>query len=81
MKKLRTTAGAVVLITILGTFAFGDSPCPLPEPGQTDTPPCAVVSGLADDATEVGQTQTQSLSDPVYIASFVEQTLVALLLF
>lgn len=81
MKKLRTTAGAVVLITILGTIAFGDSPCPLPQPGQTDTPPCAVVNESTDDVTEVGQTLAQSLSGTVDTASFVEQTLIALLLF
>ncbi len=81
MKKLRTTAAAIVLITILGTVALGDSPCPLPQPGQTDTPPCTAVNGIADDATEVQQTVTQALSDTVDTASFVEQTLIALLLF
>ena len=85
MKKLKATAAAVMLIATLGTVAFGDQgvtpSCPSPQPGQTDTPPCTAVNGLADGTAELGQTLTQSVADAIDTTSNVEQAIITFLLF
>ena len=49
MKNLRKLGAAVVLTLALALSAFAGEiptpPCAIPEPGQTETPPCAAAPG------------------------------------
>jgi hypothetical protein len=57
MRLLKKIAAAGVLLCVLSLSAF---PCALPEPGQTDTPPCAMAPAPdpGTPTTVLGQIET-----------------------
>ena len=63
MKNLKRLGAAIALTLALGISAFADGPpCAPPEPGQSQTPPCA--SGqAAPDPTAPGQLETPPAAD------------------
>jgi|GEM_PF-1561414 len=52
MQKLRTLLLATALTVSFASTMYADGgglPCPPPEPGQTNTPPCATAQRASDD--------------------------------
>jgi len=62
MKNLRKLGNTVVLTLALGLFAFAGETrtlaCGSPDPGQIDTPPCAMAQAPTPDDTVPGQVDT-----------------------
>ena len=81
MKKLKRIGVAVVWTAILGIGAYGDSPCPPPAPGQTDTPPCSTTYVVGDEVADTGQTSTPPNSDSTDVVAVIEDVIIRLLLF
>lgn len=83
MKNFKAIAAVLVLIVVLGTTGgqILASPCPLPEPGQTDTPPCTSTQLVTEDITVSKQLETSSASDAFDSASAIGEAAIAFLLF
>ncbi len=67
MKSLKRLGVTVALTFVLAVFAFAGetstSPCAPPDPGITETPPCAVAQLTPDDSLAPGQTSTPPTSN------------------
>jgi hypothetical protein len=73
MKNLKRLGLSLTLISILAVAAFAGEtpggPCAPPEPGQTNTPPCAVVPG---DSVAPGETSSSPASNAADTASVTD---------
>jgi len=71
MNNLRRLGVALTLTLILGASAFA---CETPNPGQIQTPPCAIASpiGESDDPIDPAETPTSSESSPGTESSVAE---------
>lgn len=67
MRDLRKLTAAVVLTLALSLSAFAGQtstpPCPLPEPGQIETPPCGAAPG------DIGTPEVTSISSGDVVTS------------
>jgi hypothetical protein len=68
MKKLAKLAAVVGLTLSLGLVALGGEtqtqPCPPPDPGETNAPPCSTANLTGDDSqTELQTVQTSDSID------------------
>jgi hypothetical protein len=81
MTNLKKITAAVLLTFLIGTVGFAGGPCPPPDPGQIETPPCASAQVVTDDLNVAGQLETPPASNTFDITSAVEEALIAFLLF
>jgi hypothetical protein len=70
MKTLKRLSVSAALTFVLAVAALAGEtqapPCSPPDPGITETPPCATTQLVPDDSTQPGQTETQpSTADTV----------------
>jgi len=84
MNNLRRLVVTICLTSVLAITAFAGetpTPCAPPDPGATQTPPCAIAQTATDDSTVPGQTETMPASDTTYVVSVVEDALLQFLMF
>jgi hypothetical protein len=86
MSDLRRLVVTLCLTSVLAITAFAGEtptgPCPPPDPGETQSPPCSAAPLATDDSTNHGQTGTMPASDTtLYVVSVVEETLLQFLMF
>ena len=75
MQKLKSLALAVSLTVTFAVTASADDRCGPPEPGQTNTPPCAIAQQTLDDEL----TQDQSTAPSNYSVDVVTELAIGLL--
>ena len=86
MNNLRRLVVTLCLTSVLAITAFAGEtptgPCAPPDPGATQTPPCAMAQPATDDSTDPGETHGPPASDTtVDVVSVVEETLLQFLMF
>jgi hypothetical protein len=85
MKNLKRLGVAFALTLVLGVSAFAGEvnspPCAPPDPGITETPPCAAAPLSSDDSTAPGQVDTPPASNTVDILAVVDAAMNLLLFF
>ncbi len=85
MKNLKKLGVAFALTFVLSLSAFAGEmntpPCAPPEPGITETPPCAAAPLSADDSAAPGDILTPPASNTVDILAVVDAAMNMLLLF
>ena len=75
------------LTSVLAVTAFAGetpTPCAPPDPGATQTPPCATAQLATDDSSNPGQTETPPAADAsstVDVVSVAEEALLQFLMF
>jgi hypothetical protein len=83
MNNLKKLVVAFCLMSVLAITAVGGEipspPCPPPDPGEIQTPPCSTAQLTTDDPTNPGETQTPPPAETVVITSFVDAAVGALL--
>ena len=83
MSNLKRLVVTICLISILAMTALAgetpNSPCPPPEPGDIQSPPCASASLTTDDPTNPGETQTPPAAETVVITTIADAAVGALL--
>jgi len=75
MQKLKSLALIASLTVTFAVTAAADDRCGPPEPGQTNTPPCAVVQQTLDDQV----TQNESTTPLDYSVDVVTELAIGLL--
>ena len=87
MNNLRRLVVTLCLTSVLTVTAFAGEtsgpPC-TPDPGTTQSPPCATAQLATDDSSNPGQTETPPASDTSNtfdVVSFAEETLLQFLIF
>ena len=87
MNNLRRLVATLCLTSVLAITAFAGetpTPCAPPNPGETESPPCAIAQMTTDDSSNPGQTETPPASDTSNtfdVVSFAEETLLQFLMF
>jgi hypothetical protein len=85
LKNLRKLSTAVLLTLVLAVAAFAGEiptpPCAPPDPGITETPPCAAAQMSPDDSTAPGETSTPPASNTVDFLAVVDAAMSLLLSF
>ncbi len=85
MKNLKRLSVSAVLTFVLAVAAFAGEtsspPCAPPDPGITETPPCATTQLTPDDSATPGQTDTPpSSSDTVSLGDVAVDVLQSVLM-
>jgi hypothetical protein len=84
MNSLNRLSAAVVLTLVLSVSVFAGEiqtpPCPAPDPGILDTPPCAA-RAASDDSVVPSETETPPASNTMDVLSVAEAAMNLMLLF
>lgn len=76
MKSLKRLGISIALTFVLAAAAFGGEPptgpCAPPEPGQTNTPPCAAAQVVPGDAVALEDTNGPPVSNAANAPSVTE---------
>ena len=82
MNNLKRLVVAFCLVSALAITALGaetQPPCAPPNPGETESPPCATAQLATDDPINPGETETPPAADRVAINTIVDAAVGVLL--
>jgi len=77
MKSLKRLSAAIALTFVFAFAAFAD--CPLPVPGEVNTPPCSSAQKTPDEPTVPGEIQTPPASNAENVFTISDATIGLLL--
>ena len=84
MNNLRRLVATLCLTSVLAITAFAGetpTPCAPPNPGETESPPCATAQMATDDSSQTETALASDTSNTFDVVSFAEETLLQFLIF